>query len=139
MYFKSYQHDGLKRMQGSFMKPVEIMDMLDDIKLDDGATQYNEVKSELRSLAGLNDVTLEADSQNPQDTNEKMLAKIIMCLFGQDKISNNKIKDHFEMGYERAKVFLSKLEASNLVTNQKKDRSFQEQLFLKAWMIYQSR
>lgn len=120
MYFKCYQHDGLKRMQGSFMKPVEIMDMLDDIKLDDRAIRYNEVKSELRSLAGLNDVTLEADSPNHQDTNEEMLAKIIIWLLGQDKISNKQIKDHFEMGYDRAKVFLSKLESSNLVTNQRK-------------------
>jgi hypothetical protein len=119
MYFKCYQHDGLKRMQGSFMKPVEIMDMLDGIKLDDGAIQHNEVKSELRSLAGLNDAILEADVPHQQDTDEEMLARIIIWLLGQNKISNKQIKDYFEMGYDRAKVFLSKLESSNLVTNQK--------------------
>lgn len=119
MYFKCYQHDGLKRMQGSFMKPDEIMDMLDNIKLDGEAIRYDEIKSELRSLARLNDVTIESDSSIHQDTDEEIMTKIIMWLLGQNKISNKQIKDHFEMGYDRAKAFLSKLEASNLVTNQK--------------------
>lgn len=120
MYFKCYQHDGLKRMQGSFMKPVEIMDMLDNIKFDtgDAGGQYNEVKSELIALIESNDVIIEANSSNPQDSEEEMLAKIIMWLLGQNKISNNKIKVHFKMGYDKVNVLFSKLEASNLITLQ---------------------
>ena len=89
-HFKCYQHEGIKRMQGSLMEPAEIMDMLDNIKFDDGATagQYNEVKSELIPLIESNNVVLEVNSSNYQDTDEETLAKIIMWLLGQNKISN---------------------------------------------------
>lgn len=51
-----------------------------------------------KSLPGLNDVIPGADSSTHQDTHEELLAKIIMWLLGQEKISNKQIKDHFEMG-----------------------------------------
>lgn len=122
MYFKSEQHEGLLRLQGAFMPPQEIMDMLDDMTFDyaDGKIEYNEVKFEPIVLPGVNKVIPQAESSNHQDTHEEVLAKLVIWLLGQDKISNNQIKDHFEMGYNKAKVFLSELEAANLVTNQKK-------------------
>ncbi len=122
LYFKCNQHDGLKRLQGSFMEPVEIMDMLDDLKFDYGDVEreYNEVKIEPILLPEVNDVIPEVDSANHQDTHKEILAKLIIWLLGHDKISNNQIKDHFEMGYNRAKVFLSELESFSLITEHKR-------------------
>lgn len=122
MYFKSEQHDGLLRVQGTFMSPQEIMDMLDNMKFDyvDGEREYNEVKIEPILLPRLNEVIPQADSSNHQDTHEEILAKLIIWLLGQDKISNKQIKDHFEMGYDRAKVFLSELESFGLITEPKR-------------------
>ena len=122
MYFKCNQHEGVKRMQGSFMEPVKIMDILDNMKFDYGDVerQYNEVKIEPILLPEVNDVIPEVDSSNHQDTHEEMLMQIIMWLFGQDKISNKQIKDHFEMGYDRANVFLNELESFGLITEPKR-------------------
>lgn len=104
-----------------FYCSLSIMDILDNMNFNYGDVerQYNEVKIELILLPEVNDVMHEVDFVNHQDTNEEMLAKIIMWLLGQDTISNKQIKDHFEMGYDRAKTFLNKLESFNLVTNQR--------------------
>ena len=118
MYFKNDQQEGLLRLQGSFMSPKEIMDMLDNMKFDCGdiKRQYNEVNFEPILLPGLNVAIPEANSSNYQDTHDEMLAKIIMWLLGRDKISNKQIKDYFEMGYDRANTFIKKIELYGLIT-----------------------
>ena len=122
MYFKSKQHEGLLRVQGAFMFPEEIMDMLDNMTFDyvDGESEYNEVIFEPILLPRINEAIPQAESSNHQDTHEEILAKLIIWLLGHDKISNNQIKDHFEMGYNRAKVFLSELESFSLITEPKR-------------------
>lgn len=122
MYFKSDQHEGLLRLQGAFMSPEEIMDMLDNMKFDygDEDREYNEVKFEPTLLPRLNEVIPQAESSNHQDAHEEILAKLIIWVLGHDKISNNQIKEYFEMGYNRAKVFLSELESFSLITEHKR-------------------
>lgn len=121
MYFRCYQHEGLKRMQGSFMKPIEIIDMLDNMNFDsnDIEGQWNEV-FETKLLPKFIDVEPESVSSSSEDTHVEMLVKISMWALGQDKISNKQIKDHFEMGYDRANLFLSELESFGLITKAKK-------------------
>lgn len=122
MYFKSEEHEGLLRLQGAYMSPEEIMDMLDNMTFDyvDGESEYNEVIFEPILLPRINEAIPQAESSNHQDTHEEILAKLIIWLLGHDKISNNQIKDHFEMGYNRAKVFLSELESFSLITEPKR-------------------
>lgn len=40
MYFKCDQHEGLRRLQGSFISPMELMDLLDNMKFDSNNSYF---------------------------------------------------------------------------------------------------
>jgi DNA segregation ATPase FtsK/SpoIIIE-like protein len=115
MYFKCEQHEGLLRVQGSYMEPVEIMGRLDNMEFDHAS------KDEY-IIDGLDEPALQPkfgdiDSENaiPYDVHERKLAEIIIWALSKDWISNNQIKKKFEMGYDTANKFLDELEAFGLV------------------------
>lgn len=122
MYFKSDQHEGLKRLQGSFMEPEEIMDMLDNMKFDyeDIGRKYDEVIFPLKLLPQFNDTESKSDTSTPEDEDKMLLVQIVKWTLDKDKISNKQIKDNFGMGYDRANKFLKALEDLEIVTKQKK-------------------
>jgi DNA segregation ATPase FtsK/SpoIIIE-like protein len=122
LYFKSYQHEGLLRLQGSLMEPEEIENSLESMEFDSDIN--NEYKIE-----GLDEPELplrsgddEFDSGNisPEDTREESLSKIIFTALGQDNIPNSQIKKIAETGYDNANKFLDELEAFGLVKRPRK-------------------
>ena len=122
MYFKCYQHEGIKRMQGAFMPPTEIMDTLDNIKFDYEAIkkQDTEIDFGFEYLPKLDNSEYEIDSPTPQDIHDEKLAEIIVWSLSRYKISNKQIKDNYEVGYDKANVFLNELESFGIISEQKK-------------------
>ena len=122
LYFKCPELEGIKRAQGSYMSPEEIMDTLNNMEFDydDTEWQYDALDFELKTLAEINSIESGSDGLILEDTPEKKLAEIIMWTLKQDEISNKKIMDEYGMGYVKANVFLKDLETFKLVTKLKK-------------------
>ena len=120
MYFKCDYYEGLKRLQGSYMSPKEIMDILDNINFTyDG--QYEEIKFQLASLQVSENSEAEYEFAFDEDEDEKLLLEIVEWLQDKETVSNNQIKRYFKMGYDRANVFLERLEEAEIISkNQKK-------------------
>lgn len=112
MYFR---HDGLRRLQGSYMPPEEIIDTLDKMEFTtDGA--YEDVSLEFGQLdMPLRNHELRSDNLNLEDEDDKILIGIVRLALDSGEISNKQIKDNFHMGYDRAEHFLGCLEAEEIV------------------------
>ena len=124
MYFKSEQYEGLVRLQGSYMPPEEIMDMLDamDFSSNNIKEKYDAVGFEL----GESKEDVQSETANvsggEEDSEEQHLVKIVewICNDKKENISNKQLKDNFEMGYDRANRFLRLLEGAEIVSAQRK-------------------
>lgn len=117
MYFKCDQYEGLKRLQGSYMEPEEIMDMLDNMKFDYGDMEgkYNKVVLDLQLLTQFSNAESESDASEPENEDERLLVQIVVWILDKENISNKQIKDHFGMGYDRANKFLKELENLKII------------------------
>lgn len=115
MYFRCDQHEGLRRLQGSFMPPEEIVDLLDGMKMfHDGG--YDDVTIQLNTTQGLGDLE-GSESLPPQESEEdRLLLKMVEWLQDKEFISNNQLKHEFKMGYDVANKFLKRLEAAGIVS-----------------------
>lgn len=122
MYFKCDQHEGLKRLQGAYMSPEKIMDMLKNMKFDNSHTTnlFDGIYFEPISQPKVHDPESVSDSLIHENTQDEKLTEVIMWALSKDKISNKQIKDKYKMGYDKANTFLKKLEDSNLITQQRK-------------------
>lgn len=122
LYFRSDQHEGIKRVQGSFMEPEEIMDMLDNVNFDYGDIEgeYSEVIFNPKLLPQFSNTDSEPDSSEAENEDERLLVQIVIWTLDKENISNKQIKDYFGMGYDRAKIFLKALEDLGIVTEQRK-------------------
>lgn len=122
MYFKCDQHEGLKRLQGAYMPPEEIIDMLDNMNFDISNTKgtFDELSFEPISQPKLHDTEPDSDFSFHEETHDEKLAKMIIWLLGKDNISNKQIKDEYKMGYDKANIFLKELEDAALITRQRK-------------------
>lgn len=127
MYFKCEQHEGLRRLQGSYMPPEEIMDMLDtmDFTQNSSEKKYDEMQFQIRTSQENAQSGSLPTTCNPQITvgcDEQLLIEIVKRLRDdkKDKISNKWLKDEFEMGYDRANRFLQVLEDAGIISAQKK-------------------
>jgi len=114
MYFKS--DDGLKRMQGAYIDKKILPKFLDgfdfsSIKAD---REYDAVEFESLQEVDCTEITSGSSSQE-HDCDETLL-EIVRWVLDKDIISNKNLKDHFEMGYDRAKVFMDALEELGIVT-----------------------
>lgn len=120
MYFKCDQ--GLRRLQGAYMPPGEIMDKLDELRFvnDCSKIEYDEVKSQFSSLQQFESSETDYESFVIEDEDEKLLLEIVQWIQDKEDISNNQLKHKFEMGYERANRFLIRLEEAELISMQKK-------------------
>lgn len=119
MYFKCDQ--GLRRLQAAFMPPEEIMDRLDELRFvnNHSEVQYDEMCFEIDSFQKSNNHEIQIAAAN---ADEQILVEIIEWIQneGKEKISNKQLKDNFEMGYDRANVFLERLEGTGIISEQKK-------------------
>lgn len=103
MYFKCDQHEGMKRLQGAYMAPEEIMDMLEDMKFNNSDTNHrlDEIRFESISQPKVHDAEPTSDSLSHEVNQDKRLADIIMWTLGKDNISNIQIKKEYKMGYDK--------------------------------------
>ena len=128
MYLKCYLYDELKRVQGSFMPPIEIMDMLEEMEFhhDDNKKLYDEIKFISQPLPKTSIDVEDSDSSVPEDASDELLEQIIMLALKKGKISNKFIMSNFEMGFERANGFLKSLEEVGIIEKLrgKKERKF---------------
>ena len=127
MYFRCDQYEGLRRLQGSFMPPEEIQDMLDTIdfiKNSDGK-KYDEVQFLLGASQGITQSgtpSITGNTRIAEDSDTHLLIEIAKWIRDdkKEKISNKQLKDKFEMGYDRANRFLQRLEDAGIISHQKK-------------------
>ncbi len=122
MYFKCDQHEGIKRLQGAYMPPEEIIDTLDNMNFDISNTKgtFDELSFKPISRPKLHDTEPDSDFSFHEETHDEKLAKMIIWLLGKDNISNKQIKDEYKMGYDKANTFLKELEDADLITSQRK-------------------
>ncbi len=127
MLFRCEQYEGIKRLQGSYMPPEEIMDMLDaiDFTQNSDGKKYNEVqfqivRSQGNVQSGIPSVT--GDAQIAEDDDAQRLVEIVEWIRDEkkEKISNNQLKHKLEAGYDRANRFLQMLEDAGIISEQKK-------------------
>lgn len=121
MYIKCYLYDGLKRVQGSYMQEIEIIDMLEKMEFNQECREghYDEVKF-VPSLSTKSDAdVLNSDIHILEDTSDELLDQIIILALKKNKISNNIIKNSFEMGYDRANKYLDQLEKEGIISKLK--------------------
>jgi len=118
MYFK---HKGLLRVQGTYMHHDEIRERLKVMEFDHG-------NEEGFDLDGLDEPGMPFSSENedadtessePENHQDRLLAEIIMWTLSQARISNNRIKGTFNMGYDRAEKFVNELETFDIVSKQR--------------------
>jgi len=124
MYFRCDQYEGLRKLQGSFMPPEKIMDMLDAMgfKCDSVEKKYDEVSAEILPDDTQSEIMPTAPACNSEENGDQLiLVKIVKWILDskKDKISNKQIKDNFEMGYDRANRFLQLLEDAEIISELK--------------------
>ena len=124
MYFKCDQFEGLKRLQGSYMLPEEIMDTLDAMDFGDSnfKGKYEKVIFEIDTIKKESQSDTAYASEGEEDRDEQLLVGIVEWIWKskRENISNKQIKDNFKMGYDRANGFLRLLEGAEIVSAQRK-------------------
>ena len=97
------------------------MDRLDELRFvnNHSEVQYDEMCFEIDSFQKSNNHEIQIAAAN---ADEQILVEIIEWIQneGKEKISNKQLKDNFEMGYDRANVFLERLEGTGIISEQKK-------------------
>lgn len=127
MYFKYNPHEGLRRLQGAFMASEEIMDTLTAMdfsgsnikgKYDEVGFEIDASKEDSQSESAINAYA----SEGEEDGEEQLLVEIVEWIWKskQENISNNQLKKNFMMGYDRANMFLGRLEEVGIVSKQRK-------------------
>ena len=122
MYFKSDQHEGLMRIQGAYMPVEEIADILDELYPADSYSEkwYDEMEFQINSSQEPDKLETTQNPFSTENEDEKLLFEMVMWMQGKENISNNQLKNNFEMGYERANRFLARLEDAGIISKQKK-------------------
>lgn len=124
MYLKCDQYEGLKRLQGSYMPPEEIMDTLDAMDFGDSnfKGKYEKVIFEIDAIKKESQSDTAYASEGEEDSDEQLLVGIVEWIWKskRENISNKQIKDNFKMGYDRANGFLRLLEGAEIVSAQRK-------------------
>jgi len=118
MYFRCDQYNGIKRLQGSYIEPVEIMDVLDEMDYiyDETNVNYEEVRFDLKSSDNrLEENETEKDIINEADKETEILIEIILLALQKGKISNKLLKDNLHIGYDKAKVYIERLENAGVI------------------------
>ena len=99
MYFKCNPHEGLRRLQGSYMFPEEIMDTLAamDFSSSNSKGKYDEAEFETGALKEdtQSETALTAyASEVEEDDEEQLLVEIVEWIWNskQYNISNNQLK-----------------------------------------------
>ena len=115
MYFKSPEFSGLKRIQGTYISSNELSRVIQNIKAQSFRFSIGQYKINLsdnlsRDLGNNLAVNLIAGSNHSkQNTDDRMLAQIVIWALGQNEISCNTIMKIFGYGWNRARHFIDRL------------------------------
>ena len=115
LYFKCSEHEGLKRLQGSFMERTEIKNILDNMTYIPSTGKYEEVPFELELTSDHTETHL---ATSPENNDELTMIEIVKWVVDNKKeeLPNNNLKIDWHMGYTRAKRFLERLEKEGIVS-----------------------
>lgn len=121
LYFRCDQYEGIRRLQGAYMPPDEIMNMLDNMKFSVDNVQYDEVNFKMDFMQKTGYLERQETSFSCKDTDEKRLLEIVRWIWDEKKenISNKQLKDKLEIGYDTANKFLQMLENAKIVSPKK--------------------
>lgn len=121
MYFRCCQFEGIKRIQGAFMPIDEIIDKLDTMNFisgDEGKT-YDIVEFEPLPLLNSNVRDQGIEGSAVEFPSDELLCRIIQLALNENRLSNRMIKLKFEMGYDRANIFMEQLEKAEIISKQR--------------------
>lgn len=129
LYFKCSQHEGLKRLQGSYMPPKEITDMLDEMASIPSNGKYEEVHFELEPTPDHTETSPAPLSENSDD---RKLVEIVQWIVDtkKEKLSNNDLKKYLGVGYDKANLFLERLEKEGIVSPKRPGTKLPRQVYL---------
>ena len=110
------------RIQGAYMPVEEIADILDELYPADSYSEkwYDEMEFQINSSQEPDKLETTQNPFSTENEDEKLLFEMVMWMQGKENISNNQLKNNFEMGYERANRFLARLEDAGIISKQKK-------------------
>jgi len=114
MYLKN--NEGIRKLQGSFMPPEEIVDRLKHMNFK-SSDKYNEVKFEISFTQKNTFVENPSSLSTVADYNDKRLVGIVEMIVKEnwDSLSNRQLKKHLESGYDVANGFMLSLENLGII------------------------
>ena len=125
MLFQSSQNDELQRIQGAYISPEDIEEVLDQIRAHySSRPAKSKETANIFVLNGTNLQQIETTIDNARPNNlvntkrnsdDALLAQIVMWALKYDLISCNKIIESFSIGWPRAKRVLDKLHELGIV------------------------
>ncbi len=125
MLFQSSQNDELQRIQGAYISPEDIEEALDQIrsyyssrspKQKEDAKIFMLNETNLQQMGTTtDDARLNTLVNTKRNSDDALLARIVMWALEYDSISCNKIIETFSVGWPRAKRVLDKLHEFGIV------------------------
>lgn len=121
MYFKSPDYTELQRIQGIFITPGELAEIVKKIRFQKRRLKPNPYKfkiSDVQSndLQNCSCIDLHGRTvDSKQQVDDKLLAQIAVWALGEECISCNSICNKFHIGWNRSKGFLDRLQDMGVV------------------------
>jgi len=122
MLYKSPQHDTLQRIQGAYISPSELKQVLYKFAFRnrqiDNPYKFVIDEETLRPTEMDSGCYIAAKTSSPKGSVEdKLFAQVIMWALERETISSNSISDTFSVGWRRAKKFLDRLYSLEIAGN----------------------
>lgn len=117
MLLKAPQFDGPQRIQGVYISPGELDQLLRFKRLNPRSPQFGGFKLKLPAKAlsdTWNDTGVLSSKESPS-ADDALLGQVAMWTLGQDCISCNKLCEDFHIGWKRAKNLLTRLHSLEIV------------------------
>ena len=119
MYLKTPQYDGLRRIQGVYISPEELSEMVFRIQNPWRLMRRSDLgfiikKSDL-VLDPVDDDNLTGNSAKKKNVDDKKFAKVVFWVLGQDSVSCNMLQKVFKLGWNRASGYIERLNSIGVV------------------------
>lgn len=122
MYLKSPDYTELQRIQGIFIAPGKLSQIVKHIQilyskysLKRNPYEFTLSTDQLNELQTYTSAGLYRPVDTKQQIDDQLLAQIVVWVLGEEAISCNSICNKFHIGWNRAKRFLDKLQDMGLV------------------------
>jgi len=127
MYFRSKDHTGLQYLKGAYITSEEITSVCnficstydsgtpDEKRWDDNHKFTIDTENLRQTATDADDGLIGCFVVTEQDVENKIFAEIVMWSLEREKVSAQKIKDNFNLGWPRANDFLEKLYKHSIV------------------------